>query len=92
MSAVPSPVDDELNFLTEEPLGPVTFGIIDEITKKIDGFFKTVVCSLNVIGDVVKETDFKKDYEKFKAAVEAVVKHDVKMCMEKNLGLKEKVK
>lgn len=87
-----SPIDDDASFFAEEPLGPITIGVIDEISQKIDDFFKKVVCSLNVIGDVVKETDFKKDYEKFKAAVEAVVKHDAKMCMDSNLGFKEKVK
>lgn len=91
MSAIPSPLENEFNILTEEPLESATFGIIDEITKKFDGFFKYVVCSLNVIGDVVKETDFKKDYEKFKAAVEGVIKKDMKMCMDSK-DFKAKVK
>lgn len=85
-----SPIEDELNFLTEEPVGPVTLGIIDEITKTIDGFLKTVVCSLDVIGNLVKETDFNKDYEKFRAAMEALVK-EVETCMN-GKGLKGKVK
>lgn len=80
------------NFFTEESFEPITFGIFESITKKIDDFFKMVTCSLDVIGNVVKETDFKKDYEKFKAAVEAVFKDDLKMCMQSDLDLKEKIK
>lgn len=92
MSATPSPIDDESHFLNEESFGPITFGIIDSITKSLDDFFKKVTCSLDVIGDVVKETDFKKDYEKFKAAVESVIRNEWQMCKESNVDLKQKIK
>lgn len=86
-----SPIENEFNFLTEEPVGPITFGIIDEITKTIDGFLKTVVCSLDVIGKMVKETDFNKDYEKLKAAIEALSK-ELDVCLHSSSGFKGKMK
>lgn len=86
MSAAPS-MNDETGDLDGS-----FFGIMDSITNTLDEFFKKITCSLDVIGEIVKETDFKTDFDKFKAAVEDVFKTDLKMCMQSNQSLKEKMK
>lgn len=93
MAAPPSSIEDESNFMIEEEsFGPITFGIIESISKSIDEFFKAVNCSLDVIGNVVNGTDFKKDFEEFKAAVIAVLKNDLRVCKDSDVGLKAKLK
>lgn len=87
MSAAPSSVNDEMNVLDDS-----MFGLMDIVTKTLDDFLKKVTCSLDTIGEIVKETDFKSDFEKFKAAVEDVFKNDLKLCMQTKSGLKEKMK
>lgn len=77
----------ELFELDDEPL--VAFGIMDEIKKQIDMLLKTMKCAKMVIGEEVDGTDFKQDYEEFKAIVDNIFKHDTKKCGEMK-SLKEK--
>lgn len=66
-----------------------TFGIIDEIKKQIDMMLKTVKCAKKVIGEEVAGSDYKKEYEAFKAKVNGILKKDATKCAEMK-GLKDK--
>lgn len=69
------------------------FGLMDGITMMINNFVVSVTCTSNAIGETVKDTDFKPDYDKFKAAIEDVFKNELTMCksMQSELGFNEKM-
>lgn len=66
-----------------------TFGIMDEIKKQIDMMVKAMKCAKKVIGEEVAGSDYKKDFEEFKAKVNSILKTDAKNCGEMK-GLKDK--
>lgn len=79
--------DANLLELDDEPI--VAFGIMDEIKKQIDLMMKTLKCTKMVISKEVSGTDFKKDFDEFKATVDNILKNDSKKCATMK-SLKEK--
>lgn len=66
-----------------------TFGIKDEIKKQIDKMVKIVKCAKKVVGEEVAGSDYKKNFEEFKAKVNGILQKDATKCAEMK-GLKEK--
>lgn len=58
------------------------FGEVDNINNGIHSLLQTIKCSVSVVGQVVGETDFKKDYVEFKAAAEAILNGEVQKCVQ----------
>lgn len=67
------------------------FGVVDDINKAIQDLLQKIKCSVSVIGQVVGETDFKKDYVEYKSAIEIILKNDLKKCVQVD-GLQSKFK
>lgn len=75
MSAAPSSIDDDSLLLEVDE-----FGVVDDINKAIQNLLLKIKCSVSVIGEVIGETDLKKDYVEYKEAVELIFKNDLKQC------------
>lgn len=58
------------------------FSTVDSINKAIQDLLEKVKCSVAVVGQVIGETDLKKDYVAYKSAVETILKNDLKKCAE----------
>lgn len=77
--------DDELTFDDEE------FGLVDRITKKFRQLVEKIKCAVRVTGEVIGEGDLKSVFVKFRNDVAALMKNDVKSCLQTK-GLKAKIK
>lgn len=78
--------DDELTFDDEE----LTFGLVGAITKRLRQLVEKIKCSVRVTGEVIGEGDLKKVFLKFRDDITAIVKNDVKQCIQSK-GLKAKI-
>lgn len=87
MSAAPSSMNDDDSMLIDVD----DFSVVDDINNVIQNLLEKVKCSISVIGQVINETDLKKDYVEYKSAVEIILKNDLKKCAELD-GLESKLK
>lgn len=78
--------DDELLFEDDE----LTFGLVDKITKKLRQLVDKVKCAVRVTGEVIGEGDLKNVFLKFRKDITALLKNDVKGCIQTK-GLKAKI-
>lgn len=78
--------DDELTFDDEE----LTFGLVGTITKKLRQLVDKIKCAVRVTGEVIGEGDLKKVFLKFRDDITALLKNDVKGCIQTK-GLKAKI-
>lgn len=78
--------DDELTFDDEE----FTFGLVDRITKKLRQLVDKIKCAVRVTGEVIGEGDLKNVFLKFRDDITALLKNDVKGCIQTK-GLKSKI-
>lgn len=60
------------------------FNLVDSIDKAIQSLLQKVKCSVSVIGQVLGETDFKKDYIEYKASVEDIFQNDLAKCAQED--------
>lgn len=56
------------------------FGVVENINKAIQRSLQTIKCSVSVIGRLVDESDFKKDFVEYRATVEDISKTNVEKC------------
>lgn len=64
---------------------------ISTVDSIIQSLLEKVKCSVSVIGEVINETDLKKDYDAYKSAVENILKNDLKKCADLD-GAESKLK
>lgn len=65
-----------------------TFGIIDAVkglfVKGFNSYIKRTDCSLDLIGNIVGEGEFKNEYKKYRVDVEKILNGEAKQCVHVN--------
>lgn len=78
--------NDNLFALVDEP---ITFNIMDDIKHQVEMMVKRVKCAIALTGQLIGESDLKREYEEFKTTVDNIMMNEMVKCAQKD-DLKER--
>lgn len=81
MPAAPSPFTSELTAIDDDTLSVFDLPT-DAAAKVLNALIETVKCGLDVLDEILNEGELGSVYKKFRSEVEAILKDDVKQCLQ----------